>query len=112
MIRRELAKDPKMKEENWDRFLPKFKRKNVQRKKPRKVTDKADKPLFPPQQTPRKVDLELESGEYFLTAEQKRQKARLEKDLAQEGAVAKRKGEREAAFVAPSERRDRAAVKR
>jgi len=65
MIKRELAKDPLLKNENWDRFLPKFKKKSVQTKKPFKVREKKDYSPFPPPQTPSKIDLQLDSGEYF-----------------------------------------------
>ncbi|CDS14066.1 Putative Ribosomal RNA assembly protein mis3 [Lichtheimia ramosa] len=76
MIKRELAKDPKLQNENWDRFLPQFKKRNI--KKPKKTVPKKPKKEytpFPPAQQPSKIDLQLESGEYFVKeAEQKRKK--------------------------------------
>lgn len=49
MIKRELAKNPEMVNENWDRFLPHFKKQNVKRKQ-KKVTKKKDKYTpFPPE---------------------------------------------------------------
>jgi ribosomal RNA assembly protein len=71
MIKRELAKDPALAEENWDRFLPKFKKKNVKRRKTLQASKEAagegkkkkkEYTPFPPAQQPSKIDLQLESG--------------------------------------------------
>ena len=73
---KELEKDEQLKNENWERFLPKFAKKNVPRKKSSSATTTtkhAPKPYtpFPPAQTPRKVDLQLDTGEYFATEEER-----------------------------------------
>ncbi|GIL47748.1 hypothetical protein Vafri_3931 [Volvox africanus] len=108
MIKRELAKDPALAEENWERFLPKFKKKNVKRKKT-EPSDKAPEEKkkvytpFPPPMPPSKLDRALESGEYFLSEEQKRERARAAKDAAQGARTAERQRQRQAAFIAPKE---------
>lgn len=47
MTKRELMKDPALKNESWDRFLPQFKKKNVQTKKPKKQITKKKYTPFP-----------------------------------------------------------------
>ena len=45
MIKREPQKDPELVNENWNRFLPQFKKRTLsKRKKPRNITDKFKKP--------------------------------------------------------------------
>lgn len=102
MIKRELAKDPELKDQNWDRFLPKFKNKNVQRKK---VKVKAKKPYtpFPPPQQESKIDQQLASGEYFLKKDEKIFKDRENKKKKQQVAGDKRKLKREESFLPPAE---------
>ncbi|XP_057336712.1 KRR1 small subunit processome component homolog [Microplitis mediator] len=107
MIKRELAKDPKLKNENWDRFLPKFKSKNIsKRKQPLKKKEKKEYTPFPPPQAESKMDKQLASGEYFLTKEQKRAKQKKEIDEKHQEAEKKRQDRRQQAFVPPEESSD------
>lgn len=102
MLKKELAKDPALADENWDRFLPKFKKKNVQQKK---IKSKEKKPYtpFPPPQQPSKIDVQLASGEYFLSDQKKSAKKWQEKQEKQTEKTAENKRKREAAFVPPKE---------
>ncbi|PIL36715.1 hypothetical protein GSI_00404 [Ganoderma sinense ZZ0214-1] len=129
MIKRELAKDPQLAAESWDRFLPKFRKKHLKtsektaRKNERiqeknearkaaglpsleEVKEKKEKKVytpFPPPQQPRKVDLQLESGEYFLKAHEKEAREAKKRKEKQEEVTAERRAKRAEAFVAPEE---------
>jgi len=103
MTKRELMKDPALKNESWDRFLPQFKKKNVQTKKPKKTVVKKKYTPFPPPQPPSKVDLQLESGEYFMKEDEKKQKKHDEKEQKTALKTAQKRKEREEVFVAPKE---------
>eukprot|EP00122_Pirum_gemmata_P004367 Pgem_evm1s3965 len=104
MIKRELAKDPNLKSENWDRFLPKFKKKNVQKKKipATAIKEKKKYTPFPPAPVPSKVDLQLESGEYFMREEERKIKKIEERNAKQAENSQKSKEKREQAFIAPT----------
>ncbi|CAD6884841.1 unnamed protein product [Tilletia controversa] len=144
MIKRELAKDPKLANESWDRFLPKFKKRNVKSKKPAasdgpasgsnsapvgsgsgsggggygdvangndasaedggqlKKKKKVYTP-FPPAQMPRKIDLQMESGEYFLKPRERQQAEDDRKRKSQEANAVRREEERAKAYIPPEE---------
>ncbi|KAJ8085958.1 ribosomal RNA assembly protein krr1 [Marasmius tenuissimus] len=129
MIRRELAKDPKLATESWDRFLPQFRKRHLKtsektvkknerleaRNTARQVAglEPASSQLvkkvytpFPPAQQPRKVDLQLESGEYFLKRHEKESRESEKRRQKQTENVEKKRAERGQAFVAPVEERD------
>ncbi|KAG8743977.1 hypothetical protein FRC10_011051 [Ceratobasidium sp. 414] len=143
MVRRELAKDPKLATESWDRFLPQFRKRHLtsaqkSAKKREKLTGtdanatplgtgeapadssapaplppaKKEKPKkkvytpFPPAQLPRKVDLELESGEYFLKAKEKQAREEAKRKAKQAETTTERKREREEVYVAPAEEKE------
>ncbi|KAJ3996868.1 hypothetical protein F5050DRAFT_1756003 [Lentinula boryana] len=129
MIRRELAKDPKLATESWDRFLPKFRKNHLKtsektaKKNERLETKNASRKAaglpeesladvaakkkvytpFPPTQLPRKVDLQLESGEYFLKKHEKDARENAQRKQKQAETTEKRRAGRAEAFVAPEE---------
>lgn len=91
MIKEELSKDPELKNENWDRFLPQFK-KQVAKKQKHKVKikkkNKDEYNPFPPEQLPRKIDVELETGEYWKkkkAADENNNNNNYDKDLQGKG---------------------------
>jgi len=103
MIMKELAKDEKLKNEDWERFLPKFAKKNVKRKKPSKKKESKPYTPFPPAQQPRKVDLQLESGEYFASEEQRMsQQLTVKKEQAHLTSLQNRKRRLEEDETAPT----------
>lgn len=112
MIQKELAKDPKLANEDWSRFLPEFKKKNVPRKKPAVVKKKKEAYTpFPPAPTPRKVDLQLDTGEYF-TSERVRKAKRLHAKtaLAAETSQAKRKAREQEFNAVPKKKATSVAI--
>ena len=106
MIKRELAKDPELANEDWSRFLPHFKSRNLSKRRvPRNVTDKSKKVYtpFPPPQEKSKVDVQMETGEYFLAKSvQERGKKERQVEVMKAKMEAK-KVRRESEFEAPKE---------
>ncbi|RCV27041.1 hypothetical protein SETIT_5G294100v2 [Setaria italica] len=100
LIKRELAKNPALATESWDRFLPKFKKKNVKQKKPQ---TKEKKPYTPFRHLNSLIDEELMTGEYFMSEKKKSEKKWQEKLEKQSGKAEENKRKREAAFVPPKE---------
>lgn len=104
MIKRELAKDPKLANQSWDRFLPKLPKKSLSKRwKPRVIHDKKNKPIFPPPPQPRKIDLQMESGEYFLKGWEKKVKEKESKEIARQEKKREREDERKKDFIPPKE---------
>lgn len=102
MIKRELSKNPELKNENWDRFLPKFKKQNAKRKK-LKIKKKNEFSPFPPEQKLRKEDYAMMSGEYFLTPQQKEDIKKEEKAKKREIKMQEKKEEQAKLYIAPEE---------
>ncbi|CAD2096883.1 KRR1 small subunit processome component, putative [Plasmodium vinckei] len=81
IAKRELEKNDELKNENWEKYLPNFKKRNVQRKKIKQKLEKKNgkkKSIFPPDQLPRKIDIQMETGEYFMNNNNKKKKQQKE----------------------------------
>lgn len=105
MLKRELAKNPNLKNENWERYLPKYNSKNIsKRREPKKKTEKKPYTPFPPPQQESKLDKAMASGEFFLKEEQKRAKRKKEQEAKHEEATKKRQERRAQVFVPPEEK--------
>lgn len=106
MIKRELAKNPKLKNENWERFLPKFKKKNTsKRKQPMKKRVKKPYTPFPPPMPESKIDKELASGEYFMREKEKRAAKNREIMQKREANARKKNEERQKVYIPPKEKK-------
>ncbi|XP_070848597.1 KRR1 small subunit processome component homolog [Chaetodon trifascialis] len=105
MIKRELSKDPDLRTQSWERFLPKFRHKNLaKRKEPKKKSVKKEYTPFPPSQPESKVDVELATGEFFLRESVKKRKKMEEIKVKQAEALTKKQQERNKAFIPPKEK--------
>ncbi|XP_051974092.1 KRR1 small subunit processome component homolog [Xyrauchen texanus] len=105
MIKRELANDPELRTQNWERFLPNFRHKSLsKRKQPKKKKVKKEYTPFPPPQPESKIDKELATGEFFLRESEKRRKKMTEIKVKQAEVLSKRQEERKKAFIPPKEK--------
>ena len=118
MIKRELAKDPELAAENWDRFLPHFKKRNVKKRRAAPdapdAPDKSKKPYtpFPPPQEMSKVDKQIESGEYFLSRQARERNAREDREARMKEKKEAKQQQRAHDFVPPAEKTEARGKKR
>ncbi|XP_054480521.1 KRR1 small subunit processome component homolog [Anoplopoma fimbria] len=105
MIKQELSKDPDLRMQSWERFLPKFRHKNLaKRREPKKKSTKKEYTPFPPSQPESTVDKELATGEFFLRESVKKRKKMEEIKVKQAEALTKKQEERNKAFIPPKEK--------
>ncbi len=81
-----------------------FKKKNTnKRRKPHVVRETKPYTPFPPAPVPSKIDIQLDSGEFFINEAQRAEKRKAEKKTKAKLTAAARKLEREQQFEAPAD---------
>ncbi|KAI1304471.1 ribosomal RNA assembly protein KRR1 [Xylaria venustula] len=104
MLTAVFSRDPLLKNESWDRFLPNYKKRSLSKRlKPHKVSEKKPYTPFPPAAEPSKVDLQLEAGEYHIARDAKKRMAQEERLEKQKLKKEEKKRDREKDFIAPDE---------
>jgi ribosomal RNA assembly protein len=101
MIKKELANNPELANEDWSRFLPHFKKRNVKRKN--KTKGKKEYTPFPPEQMPRKEDILMETGEYFLSQKEKKQREEVRKNEEKKEKMRQKEMKRAKSYEPPEE---------
>jgi len=66
MVRNELEKNEEMAEKSWNNYLPQFNSKKMKSRKTNKAVKPVVKKVYPPTPVSRKVDKELNTGEFFI----------------------------------------------
>eukprot|EP00792_Barthelona_sp_PAP020_P012013 TRINITY_DN636_c0_g1_i1.p1 TRINITY_DN636_c0_g1~~TRINITY_DN636_c0_g1_i1.p1 ORF type:complete len:359 (+),score=115.91 TRINITY_DN636_c0_g1_i1:49-1125(+) len=99
MIKNELAKDPKLANADWTRFLPNFKKRSSHIRRKRIDRKKKEYTPFPVPNLPRKEDLQMETGEYWLSDKVKKQREKENRDKKMETTSLERKKEKEQKYV-------------
>lgn len=111
MVLRELENNPKMSNEDWSTYLPEFKKNN--QKKHKKVEKKKRsfqeelKNVFPESNEKSKVDLAIESGEYFMKESEKRQYRNHKLEEQKKVAAQRREEKFEKLATAPKEKSEK-----
>lgn len=105
MVKKELQNNPEYANVPWDKYLPMF-RKNVsqvKRKSKKKNAPKKEYTPFPPAPEKSLKDIAIETGEYFLSEEEKQKKKDSERVEKQKEKKVEKKKKNDKLYEAPEE---------
>ncbi|KAG2378256.1 hypothetical protein C9374_008399 [Naegleria lovaniensis] len=106
MVKRELKNNSEYANVPWDKYLPKFKKsvnKSIVKKKNKKLKPKKEYTPFPPAPEKSKKDIAIETGEYFLSEQEKQRKREVERLEQQQEKKIEKKKENDKLYQPPKE---------